>query len=271
MTGCFHVIGGYAVSQENVRGAFVSGVRSAGNSSCTTSFFYFRGSRMHQTSAVHSPPAATLPAHPPSWWALLWPGGTRTGLQEPDTVGMPSAAWSSVGEVVGHRKIHPLQATLPNKSMSKSCLLSSWRKEEPFSMGSGRGAWNMPSSTSVGRYVQFSQRAHSQVSNGDGLKMNSWVLSVLSWSLLAEGGRGGLAVPVHRVHAGVFQAEAVPVAGWGPCQEISDNVLEWGQSLTMVAWSWLANFQCTASLLEVREGLNQMFHFCPLQWDLPES
>lgn len=114
--------------------------------------------------------------------------------------------------------------------MSKSCLLSTWRKEEPFCMGSGRGTWNMPSSTSVGRCVQFSQRAHSQVSNGDGLKTNSWVLSVLSWSLLAEGGRGGLAVPVQWVHAGVFQAEAVPVAGSGLCQEISDNVLEWGQS-----------------------------------------
>lgn len=111
--------------------------------------------------------------------------------------------------------------------MSESCLLSSRRKEKFSSAGSGLGAWNKPSSTSAGRCVRFSQRAHSQLPSGDGQK-NCWVLSV-SWGLLAEGGRGGLAVSRQRLQAGVFQAQVGPISGWGSCQERSDNVS--GESL----------------------------------------
>lgn len=75
--------------------------------------------------------------------------------------------------------ISPLPNSDPktDSPMFKSCLLSRRRKEELSSPWSGLCAWNMPSFTSVGRCVQFSQRAHSQFSNGDGLRMNSWVLS----------------------------------------------------------------------------------------------
>lgn len=180
MTGCLHVIGVYRVSQEHGSQALVSGVISAWNSSCATRLFYLRWSQMYQISAWHSSAAAMPPAHPLSWWALLWPSGTCTGLLELGdlyTVGVVSAATTSVGQVAGHRKIHSLQAILSDDSMSKSCLLSIRRKEELSSPRSGLCAWNMPSFTSLGRCVQFSQRAHSQVSSGDGLRTNSWILS----------------------------------------------------------------------------------------------
>lgn len=122
MTGCLHVIGGYRVSQEHGSQALVSGVISAWNSSCATWFFYLRCSQMYQISAWHSSAAAMLPAHPLSWWALLWPSGTCTGLLELGdlyTVGVVSAATTSAGQVAGHRKIHSLQAILSDDSGKK--------------------------------------------------------------------------------------------------------------------------------------------------------
>lgn len=209
MTGCLHVIGVYRVSQEHGSQALVSGVISAWNSSCATRFFYLRCSQMYQISAWHSSAAAMLSAHPLSWWALLWPSGTCTGLLELGdlyTVGVVSAATTSVGQVAGHRKIHSLQAILSDDSMSKSCLLSIRRKEELSSPRSGLCAWNCPLSHHLVGVCNSVRGliARSQVVMAWGRIVESCL--PLSWGLLAEGGRGGLAVPMQRAHAGVFQA-----------------------------------------------------------------
>lgn len=53
-----------------------------------------------------------------AWWH-------RTGLLEPEdlgchTDGVPSAAWTSAGEVVGHRKTPSHRDTLPDDSVKKA-------------------------------------------------------------------------------------------------------------------------------------------------------
>lgn len=122
MTMCLHVIGSFRDSQEHGSQALVSGVVSVWNSSCATWFFYLRCSQMYQTSAWHSSAAAMLPDHPLSWWALLWPSCTCTGLLEPGdlyTVGVLSAATTSAGQVAGYRKIHSFQAISCDDSRNK--------------------------------------------------------------------------------------------------------------------------------------------------------
>lgn len=67
-----------------------------------------------------------------------------------------------------------------------------------------------------------------KLSGGDGLKINSGVVSV-SESLLAKRGRGGMAVPMQRLQTRVFQAKMLPATLCGPCQERLDNAFRKGQ------------------------------------------
>lgn len=72
-------------------------------------------------------------------------------------------------------------------------------------------------------------------SGGDGLKINSWAVCV-SWSLLAKGGKGGLAVPMQRLQTGVFQAEVVRLHYEDHAKKDCTIFLERGWSLTLLEY-----------------------------------
>lgn len=146
--------------------------------------------------------------------------------------------------------------------------LSSRRKEELSSAGSGLCAWNKPSSTSAGRCVRFG-----------GLTANCQVVTAWRWiveSCLWAGAcwqkeeEEGWLSQCKDYRLECFRRKWCLFQDEDRAKKDLTVFLERGWSLTLVAQSWLVHASVYCELTKGERRLEpmwayQMFHCCPLQ------